>query len=209
MTIRGIAITLEEGLRHAIRRRDPAPSVRPRPRRLGGARTPRRARARRRAICRCDQPGTGRADRSFRPARPDRAPVRARCGRARARARGAQRSYRRRRQESGSRHRASLSRSRAAQAGACLPGLLPVLLPARAGRTAGAAVAVARRARWGARLHPRAARDRSEEHTSELQSHSFISYAVFCLKKTKKTTYNAIATVRRSITLHARSASQL
>src|ERR1051326_9322765 len=27
---------------------------------------------------------------------------------------------------------------------------------------------------------------RSEEHTSELQSHSFISYAVFCLKKTKK-----------------------
>ena len=29
--------------------------------------------------------------------------------------------------------------------------------------------------------------ERSEEHTSELQSHSFISYAVFCLKK-KKTT---------------------
>src|ERR1051326_6253404 len=27
---------------------------------------------------------------------------------------------------------------------------------------------------------------RSEEHTSELQSHSFISYAVFCLKKNKK-----------------------
>ena len=26
-------------------------------------------------------------------------------------------------------------------------------------------------------------KDRSEEHTSELQSHSFISYAVFCLKK--------------------------
>src|ERR1051326_6087251 len=26
-------------------------------------------------------------------------------------------------------------------------------------------------------------RNRSEEHTSELQSHSFISYAVFCLKK--------------------------
>ena len=26
-------------------------------------------------------------------------------------------------------------------------------------------------------------RYRSEEHTSELQSHSFISYAVFCLKK--------------------------
>ena len=29
-------------------------------------------------------------------------------------------------------------------------------------------------------------RIRSEEHTSELQSHSFISYAVFCLKKKKK-----------------------
>src|ERR1051326_9432817 len=28
-------------------------------------------------------------------------------------------------------------------------------------------------------------RHRSEEHTSELQSHSFISYAVFCLKKTR------------------------
>src|SRR6187549_4235066 len=28
-----------------------------------------------------------------------------------------------------------------------------------------------------------AARDRSEEHTSELQSHHPISYAVFCLKK--------------------------
>src|ERR1051326_9497673 len=27
------------------------------------------------------------------------------------------------------------------------------------------------------------AKERSEEHTSELQSHSFISYAVFCLKK--------------------------
>src|ERR1051326_9321686 len=34
---------------------------------------------------------------------------------------------------------------------------------------------------------------RSEEHTSELQSHSFISYAVFCLKK-KKITYNNMTT---------------
>ena len=33
--------------------------------------------------------------------------------------------------------------------------------------------------------------ERSEEHTSELQSHSFISYAVFCLKK-KKTQTNYI-----------------
>src|ERR1051326_9497715 len=31
-----------------------------------------------------------------------------------------------------------------------------------------------------------AAGSRSEEHTSELQSHSFISYAVFCLKKKQK-----------------------
>ena len=30
------------------------------------------------------------------------------------------------------------------------------------------------------------AASRSEEHTSELQSHSFISYAVFCLKKKNK-----------------------
>ena len=29
-------------------------------------------------------------------------------------------------------------------------------------------------------------KERSEEHTSELQSHSFISYAVFCLKKKTK-----------------------
>src|ERR1051326_9244850 len=35
---------------------------------------------------------------------------------------------------------------------------------------------------------------RSEEHTSELQSHSFISYAVFCLKKKKNkhTTSNVL-----------------
>src|SRR5881409_898244 len=33
--------------------------------------------------------------------------------------------------------------------------------------------------------HPSGAR-RSEEHTSELQSQSHISYAVFCLKKKKK-----------------------
>src|SRR3546814_10797491 len=34
-----------------------------------------------------------------------------------------------------------------------------------------------------------AARHRSEEHTSELQSLMRISYAVFCLKKKKNTTY--------------------
>src|SRR3546814_9262455 len=34
------------------------------------------------------------------------------------------------------------------------------------------------------------ARPRSEEHTSELQSLMRISYAVFCLKKKKTTSYN-------------------
>src|SRR3546814_6184120 len=36
------------------------------------------------------------------------------------------------------------------------------------------------------------AQDRSEEHTSELQSLMRISYAVFCLKKNKKTTKELI-----------------
>ena len=41
------------------------------------------------------------------------------------------------------------------------------------------------------RLLPRSAeRERSEEHTSELQSRPHISYAVFCLKKKKKTLIN-------------------
>src|SRR3546814_3815270 len=35
---------------------------------------------------------------------------------------------------------------------------------------------------------------RSEEHTSELQSLMRISYAVFCLKKKKKASYNLINT---------------
>src|SRR3546814_5425921 len=34
--------------------------------------------------------------------------------------------------------------------------------------------------------------DRSEEHTSELQSLMRISYAVFCLKKKKKTTQTTV-----------------
>src|SRR3546814_8217910 len=41
------------------------------------------------------------------------------------------------------------------------------------------------------RRHPLPARNlRSEEHTSELQSLMRISYAVFCLKKTKRNTKN-------------------
>src|SRR3546814_4261938 len=37
------------------------------------------------------------------------------------------------------------------------------------------------------RVHHHVLRQRSEEHTSELQSLMRISYAVFCLKKKKKT----------------------
>src|ERR1051326_9501418 len=39
------------------------------------------------------------------------------------------------------------------------------------------------------RVRPTSISMRSEEHTFELQSHSFISYAVFCLKKKKKKEY--------------------
>src|SRR6184192_4657750 len=40
---------------------------------------------------------------------------------------------------------------------------------------------------FDAMAHPGFLPDRSEEHTSELQSPIDISYAVFCLKKKKKT----------------------
>src|SRR3546814_2460656 len=39
------------------------------------------------------------------------------------------------------------------------------------------------------------AADRSEEHTSELQSLMRISYAVFCLKKKKTNTNNSISSI--------------
>src|ERR1051326_9497280 len=42
---------------------------------------------------------------------------------------------------------------------------------------------------------------RSEEHTSELQSHSFISYAVFCLKKKKKTDSMIKPTMERMLVM--------
>src|SRR3546814_9575721 len=41
-------------------------------------------------------------------------------------------------------------------------------------------------------------RDRSEEHTSELQSLMRISYAVFCLKKKKITIHNTIKSYKPS-----------
>src|SRR6056300_205731 len=43
---------------------------------------------------------------------------------------------------------------------------------------------------------------RSEEHTSELQSHSEISYAVFCLKKKKVRQISAKNTFQKSVTKH-------
>src|SRR3546814_2378103 len=44
---------------------------------------------------------------------------------------------------------------------------------------------LSKRPRWG---YNEAAEERSEEHTSELQSLMRISYAVFCLKKNTKNT---------------------
>src|SRR3546814_3231015 len=58
-------------------------------------------------------------------------------------------------------------------------------LRARARRSAAGAVRAGGRAGAGARGP---AEQRSEEHTSELQSLMRISYAVFCLKKKKQTT---------------------
>src|SRR3546814_6858384 len=59
--------------------------------------------------------------------------------------------------------------------------------PSRAGGAVGAQVHVhaGRQVRFG-RVRLRTAAERSEEHTSELQSLMRISYAVFCLKKKKQ-----------------------
>ena len=43
---------------------------------------------------------------------------------------------------------------------------------------------------------------RSEEHTSELQSHSFISYAVFCLKKKKLIYYPVFCFKKLMFSIH-------
>ena len=59
----------------------------------------------------------------------------------------------------------------------------PQRLGGRRGRC-GARCSAAGAGRRGDLRSPR--RSRSEEHTSELQSHHDISYAVFCLKKKKK-----------------------
>src|SRR3546814_3832578 len=53
--------------------------------------------------------------------------------------------------------------------------------------------------RWGDHGHPTLANpDRSEEHTSELQSLMRISYAVFCFKKTNITTTHS-ETIRTNL----------
>src|SRR3546814_9270173 len=46
-------------------------------------------------------------------------------------------------------------------------------------------------------MHRYPSRNRSEEHTSELQSLMRISYAVFCLKKKKRKQYNNIRITRK------------
>src|SRR3546814_5687754 len=55
-------------------------------------------------------------------------------------------------------------------------------------------------ARGAAGVVPCRRRDRSEEHTSELQSLMRISYAVFCLKKkTKTTAHTTYTTMQHNI----------
>src|SRR5213596_4162283 len=49
---------------------------------------------------------------------------------------------------------------------------------------------------------------RSEEHTSEFQSHGLISYAVFCLKKKKRAPHDSFPS-RRLETYHPGPANEL
>src|SRR3546814_3579943 len=72
--------------------------------------------------------------------------------------------------------------------------------PPVVGRDDGDRRELTQRRRWPNRP-PTRGRRRSEEHTSELQSLMRISYAVFCLKKKKKTNKNARknhSTIRRT-----------
>src|ERR1043165_9998666 len=62
-------------------------------------------------------------------------------------------------------------------------------------RSGSTPVGCPRRGRRGPRC-----RDRSEEHTSELQSRGLISYAVFCLKKKKKHNYTTTYTYFKDYT---------
>ena len=87
-----------------------------------------------------------------RSGRPDRGAIRARCRRAERQPRGPARPDRRRSSFAGARHRPSLSGPGAAEADPGVPGLLPLLLPPRAGR-AGRGGAGPRRARPRLRLY--------------------------------------------------------
>src|SRR3546814_1936060 len=64
-------------------------------------------------------------------------------------------------------------------------------MAARVAAACGGAVADRSRSRFVGAIQA-LERDRSEEHTSELQSLMRISYAVFCLKKKKKIIQNTI-----------------
>src|SRR3546814_9256858 len=61
---------------------------------------------------------------------------------------------------------------------------------AAAGRASAAALASSRSGSSTSRKRPQITKERSEEHTSELQSLMRISYAVFCLKKKKNNKNN-------------------
>src|SRR3546814_969877 len=56
-----------------------------------------------------------------------------------------------------------------------------------------------------ASLSPAAAPDRSEEHTSELQSLMRISYAVFCLKKKKKQQRNKRSNITETMNVKTKN----
>ncbi len=121
-------------------------------RRPGCKRPDRRTRSRRRALCRGVDAGDGGADRSGGSGGSHRPAIRARSARADRRAERALRSDRRCRPFAGQGRRPSLSRPRPAAAGSRLPGLLPLLLPAR-GRRAERRRTDARGAERRARLH--------------------------------------------------------
>src|SRR3546814_2958900 len=61
--------------------------------------------------------------------------------------------------------------------------------------------------RQGSAEHPARSAQRSEEHTSELQSLMRISYAVFCLKKKKRTQTTYTKQTRQQQSVHNTSPS--
>src|SRR3546814_3405296 len=77
-------------------------------------------------------------------------------------------------------------------AGTALPGRRITQIPG--GRGGAGPPRNERRPRRPNRWRPRQYRGRSEEHTSELKSLMRISYAVFCLKKKKKTITKTMTT---------------